>query len=857
MTKTKSTKRALLLSALSLLMCVSMLIGSTFAWFTDSVTSTGNKIQAGTLKIDLELLEKDGTWTSIKDSKKAIFNYENWEPGYTDVKILRVTNEGTLALKWVAKFVSASELTALANVIDVYVNTTVSAYPQERSNLDGWQKVGTVAEFVNNISETTYGDLIAGESANLGIALKMQETAGNEYQGMDLGGAFDIQIFATQYTYEKDSFDELYDKDAPFIEVANTAELQAALDNAESGTVIKLASNVTYETVYLRATESNVTGVTCFPGVCGYTTSGVDAFKAHWANENTGGGGHVPHYTAAIKNVTIVGANGATVAGVQAFSGHASAGTTDAVLGTANTGSYYVALNISNLTFKDVAFTGQVNIESSHEDAVYDGVTFNGCSFTTGGTAETNGAAIRYYSEANNGKVKNIVVKDCAFNNCRQGVYTCHVNGVTVTGSTFDTLGHNAIAVQSHSSAAHGNVTITGNTFKNVENRVIRFNGVDAPTAITIQKNVATNSGDDDNEIMKATSIAVGVTTSIKNNNWGTGKVVANEQLKDRVDDGSVLVANTAELQAALDNAESGTVIKLASNVTYETVYLRATESNVTGVTCFPGVCGYTTSGVDAFKAHWANENTGGGGHVPHYTAAIKNVTIVGANGATVAGVQAFSGHASAGTTDAVLGTANTGSYYVALNISNLTFKDVAFTGQVNIESSHEDAVYDGVTFNGCSFTTGGTAETNGAAIRYYSEANNGKVKNIVVKDCAFNNCRQGVYTCHVNGVTVTGSTFDTLGHNAIAVQSHSSAAHGNVTITGNTFKNVENRVIRFNGVDAPTAITIQNNTATNCGDDANEVMKATSIASGVTTSISNNYWGTSGVVANDELEDK
>ena len=53
MTKQKSTKRALLLSALSLLMCVSMLIGSTFAWFTDSVTSAGNKIQAGTLKIDL------------------------------------------------------------------------------------------------------------------------------------------------------------------------------------------------------------------------------------------------------------------------------------------------------------------------------------------------------------------------------------------------------------------------------------------------------------------------------------------------------------------------------------------------------------------------------------------------------------------------------------------------------------------------------------------------------------------------------------------------------------------------------------------------------------------------------------
>ena len=44
MTKKRSTKRALLLSALSLLMCISMLIGSTFAWFTDSVTSGSNVI---------------------------------------------------------------------------------------------------------------------------------------------------------------------------------------------------------------------------------------------------------------------------------------------------------------------------------------------------------------------------------------------------------------------------------------------------------------------------------------------------------------------------------------------------------------------------------------------------------------------------------------------------------------------------------------------------------------------------------------------------------------------------------------------------------------------------------------------
>ena len=210
----KTTKRALLSSVLSLVLCMAMLVGTTFAWFTDNVTSSNNNIQSGTLKIDLLLKDKDDNWTSIKDSKKAIFDYQNWEPGYTDVKVLQVVNQGTLAVKWVAKFVSAYELTALADVIDVYVKTSVTDIPSERADISNWEKVGTVRDFVNTISNTTYGKLEAGNSAYLGIALKMQESAGNEYQNMSLGGAFDIQIFATQYTSEADSFGIDYDKGA-------------------------------------------------------------------------------------------------------------------------------------------------------------------------------------------------------------------------------------------------------------------------------------------------------------------------------------------------------------------------------------------------------------------------------------------------------------------------------------------------------------------------------------------------------------------------------------------------------------------------------------------------------------------
>ena len=52
MNNKKSTKRALTSSILSLVLCIAMLIGSTFAWFTDNVTSANNKIQSGSLKVD-------------------------------------------------------------------------------------------------------------------------------------------------------------------------------------------------------------------------------------------------------------------------------------------------------------------------------------------------------------------------------------------------------------------------------------------------------------------------------------------------------------------------------------------------------------------------------------------------------------------------------------------------------------------------------------------------------------------------------------------------------------------------------------------------------------------------------------
>ena len=222
---------------------------------------------------------------------------------------------------------------------------------------------------------------------------------------------------------------------------------------------------------------------------------------------------------------------------IVASSGHVYGQVYDYVLDKAYTSgsAYYLAQNIQNVTIEGFNFTEKVDFATSSADTVIDGVTFKNCSFTTGDIKDINGQALRYYNESNNGNVKNMTVDNCTFNNCFQGVYTQKINGITVKNSVFDTTGHNAIAVQSSSEAInHKAVIITDNTFKNIGDRIIRFGNVGADTQITIQNNIATDSGDSDGQVIKANSLANGITYNISGNNWGVGKIVANPELRDK-----------------------------------------------------------------------------------------------------------------------------------------------------------------------------------------------------------------------------------------------------------------------------------------------------------------------------------
>ncbi len=219
MTNKKSTRRMLLASALSVVMCAAMLVSATFAWFTDSVQSSNNTIAAGNLNIDLLVRDESGAYTSVKETKAPIFNYNKWEPGYIAYKNVKVSTTGSLSLKYTLKFALQGEISKLADVIDVYYSAK-EILPNNDRALTGLKKIGTLRDVLEGKPGTVLNDtLIPGKNTEdfATIALKMRNDAGNEYQGLSIG-AFDLQILATQYTEETDGFgNNDYDANAPYV----------------------------------------------------------------------------------------------------------------------------------------------------------------------------------------------------------------------------------------------------------------------------------------------------------------------------------------------------------------------------------------------------------------------------------------------------------------------------------------------------------------------------------------------------------------------------------------------------------------------------------------------------------------
>ena len=213
-----TTKRSLLASVMALALCVIMLVGTTFAWFTDTASTSVNKIQAGKLDVALEMAvgtNEDGStkWVSAEGETlqfKKADGHENetvlWEPGCTyELPALRVVNNGNLALKYKIEITGIKGDAKLNEVIDWTIND--AAINLTEGHLDALE-----------------------EGAAFTIKGQMQTTAGNEYQGLTVDG-IGITVYATQDTVEYDSINNLYDTRATYL---NTdAEGYALISNAD------------------------------------------------------------------------------------------------------------------------------------------------------------------------------------------------------------------------------------------------------------------------------------------------------------------------------------------------------------------------------------------------------------------------------------------------------------------------------------------------------------------------------------------------------------------------------------------------------------------------------------------------
>ena len=200
MTNRKSTKRALLGSVMAMVLCLAMLVGATFAWFTDTASTGVNKIQAGNLDVVLEMQNADGKWVSAEgktldfvkaaDAKgEAIL----WEPGCTyELPALRIRNNGNLALK----------------------------YKVAITGINGSAKLNEAIEWtIGDVAMGAEQHLAAGESNAFTIKGHMKESAGNEYMNESIDGIA-ITVVATQDTVESDSFNNTYDANATYPVVA-------------------------------------------------------------------------------------------------------------------------------------------------------------------------------------------------------------------------------------------------------------------------------------------------------------------------------------------------------------------------------------------------------------------------------------------------------------------------------------------------------------------------------------------------------------------------------------------------------------------------------------------------------------
>ena len=227
----KNTKRALLTSVLAMAVCLAMLVGSTFAWFTDTATTGVNKIQSGNLDVELEYSKDFAEWKKVDNTTKVFEDSTEWEPGRTEVVYLRVKNAGNLALKYTLGLGNvyesrgknvAGDFYYLSNFVKMGAVEATAAFENRAAAIGA---VEPVADTFKALGEkgVVGATLNSGAAKTYAMVVYMPTEVGNEanpknkdpYWAAKL--SFGVSVNASQATVENDSFDNMYDKKAPTV----------------------------------------------------------------------------------------------------------------------------------------------------------------------------------------------------------------------------------------------------------------------------------------------------------------------------------------------------------------------------------------------------------------------------------------------------------------------------------------------------------------------------------------------------------------------------------------------------------------------------------------------------------------
>ena len=285
MTSSKTTKRALITSALAILMCVAMLIGSTFAWFTDTASTAVNKIQAGNLNVQLEYSKDFTDWKTVTDTTKVFEDSTLWEPGRTEVVYLRVKNAGTLALKYtlgIYNLYNSTGKNVLGNKYSLSDYVKLGAAEADAAYADRAAAISAVqdsAKTLNSIGGTGVvgADLATNATKVYAMVLYMPTEVGNEANPKNNDPywaakvSFGISVSATQAMSESDSFDNTYDENAATIlsaisfssgkhEITQNMQANGRFGAIQAERTAQFTINADVYAVYTKDTSSGTTG---------------------------------------------------------------------------------------------------------------------------------------------------------------------------------------------------------------------------------------------------------------------------------------------------------------------------------------------------------------------------------------------------------------------------------------------------------------------------------------------------------------------------------------------------------------------------------------------------------------------